>query len=169
MSDYKDYFRIAMMLGMDVSKKSIRFPKDLKAAHDAVSSRFKAEKDAIKDAVIASKAWKTDYKSDTLMVVPAMSQEDLNKESAGLCHCVKTYGDKLMDGKTWIFFIRQRTAPDTPYYTLEASPIDGHMVQCRGDHNRSMTDEVATFTNKFIRHLQKEINTERRALKCQTT
>ena len=168
LSDYKDYIRIATLLGMDISRKSIRFPKDLKAAHDEASARYKAEKDAIKDAAIASKAWKTDYQSEDLMVIPAMSQEDLNKESAVLTHCVHTYGEKLMSGRAWIFFIRQKSAPDVPYYTLEASPEDGHMVQCRGDHNKSMTDEVATFTNKFIRHLQKEINTERRSMACQT-
>ena len=168
LNDYKDYIRIATLLGMDLSRKRNRFPKDLKAAHDKVSSRFKAEKNAVKDAAIARAAWKTDYQSDTFMVIPAMSQEDLNKESAVLNHCVHTYGDRLMNGKTWIFFIRQKAAPDVPYYTLEASPVDGHMVQCRGDHNKSMTDEVSTFTNKFIRHLQKEIVTERRAVKCQT-
>ena len=135
LSDYKDYIRIATLLGMDLSRKRIRIPKDLKAAHDEASSRYKAEKDAIKDAAIANAAWKTDYQSDTLMVIPAMSQEDLNKESAVLNHCVHTYGDRLM---------------------------------CRGDHNKSMTDEVSTFTNKFIRHLQREIVAERRTPKCQT-
>ena len=168
LGDYKDYIRIATMLGMDLSRKRIRFPKDLKAAHDEASSRYKAEKDSIKDAAIASAAWKTDYQDEALMVIPAMSQEDLNKESAVLNHCVHTYGDKLMNGRTWIFFIRQKTAPDIPYYTLEASPVDGHMVQCRGNHNKSMTDEVSRFTNKFISHLQKEIITERRTMKCQT-
>ena len=53
------------------------------------------------------------------MIVPAICQEDLNKESAKLHHCVKTYGEKLASGRCYIFFVREVSNPTEPYYTLE--------------------------------------------------
>ena len=41
-------------------------------------------------------------------------------------------------------FIRKAENPDLPYYTLELSP-KGDIVQCRGNHNCDMTDEVKAF------------------------
>lgn len=168
LSDYEDYMRIAASLGMDISKNSVKFPKDLKTAHDAVNAQWKAAKDEIKEKAIAAKARLiSDYIRNDLMIIAATSQEDLNKESAGLCHCVKTYGDKIARGDCWIFFIRDIRNPDRPFYTLETT-TEGKMVQCRGLHNCSMTEEVKIFTEAFVKDLQKQIGIERRQKLCQT-
>ncbi len=168
LGDYEDYMRIATSLGMDISKNRVRYPKDLKEAHDAVNARWKAEKNEEKEKAIAAKARLiSDYVRNDLMIIAATSQEDLNKESAGLCHCVKTYGNKIANGDCWIFFIRDIKDPERPYYTLETT-TEGKMVQCRGLHNCSMTEEVKTFTETFVKDLQMQISIERRQQLCQT-
>ena len=168
LGDYEDYIRVATKLGMDITKKSIRFPKNLEEAHDRVCDEWEAVKDERTNAMIAAKArLVTDYVKGNLTIFAATSQEDLNKESAGLCHCVKTYGSRIADGRCWIFFIRNIESPDKPFYTMETT-TEGKLVQCRGLHNCGMTDEVKAFTETFINDLQKQIKKERRTL-CQTT
>ena len=167
LGDYEDYMRVAAKLGIDTSKKSVRFPKNLEEAHDKVCDQWEAVKDEQKNAAIAAKARIVqDYVKGNLTIFPAMSQEDLNKESSGLCHCVKTYGDRIAQGRCWIFFIRSIETPDKPFYTMETD-TDGKLIQCRGLHNCGMTDEVKAFANTFTKDLQKQIKKERKAI-CQT-
>lgn len=163
--DYEDYIGTAEKLGMDIHKKSVLRPKDLKQAHDEAVNRLKIERDNLIDAAIAENARADEFSFRGLMVIPAKCQEDLNKESAVLGHCVKTYGGKLARGACYIYFVRDAKAPDTPFYTMETKP-NGELVQCRGKHNCSMTDEVELFTDAFIKMLRAEIKKE--AAKCQT-
>lgn len=182
LTDYEDYIRMATALGMDITKNSIRFPADMRKAHDELTDRYhamkeaerkKAEEEAVKQLAarmdhvkeITGNAVKAAHLPDDLMIRPAFTQEDLNKESAKLCHCVKTYTRKIALGKCWIFFIRKSEDPNEPYYTLETT-TEGKMVQCRGSHNCGMTDEVQTFVDSFTRTLQKQIRKGEKL--CQT-
>jgi hypothetical protein len=148
-SFYVDYLENASALGWDLRRKQILFPEDLKDAHDKAADLRDMEKNAAKNAKMAAHAINVDYSANNLMALPAMSQQDLNNESRVLHHCVKTYGDRVADGKTLIYFVRRTSLPDEPYYTLEISPKDGHVVQCRGLKNCSMTAEVQEFKEGF--------------------
>ena len=91
-----------------------------------------------------------DISSDLFILKIAQSQKELNCESSALNHCVRTYGDKVSRGETVIYFIRRKDEPDKPFYTLEIKP-DGTFVQCRGEYNCSMTEEVKDFTEKVVK------------------
>ena len=164
--DYQDYIRTATVLGMDIHKKSVQRPKDLQRAHDDVVSRWKVSRNSLIDTAIKENARAAEFSAIGLTIRAATCQEDLNKESARLCHCVKTYGDKLARGHCLIFFIRREGEPDVPYYTLETRP-DGTFVQCRGLHNSNMTEDVRLFKDAFVKKLQAEIKKERKTA-CQT-
>ena len=90
-----------------------------------------------------------DIKRNGFILKIAESQEDLNVESSVLGHCVRTYGNKVAEGKTIIYFIRREEKQDEPYYTLEIRP-DGQFIQCRGEHNCSMTPEVEAFKDLVV-------------------
>lgn len=164
--DYIDYMETAQKLGMDIHKKSILRPKDLKQAHDELVAKLKIERNSKIDKAIAENVRADDFRFEGLMIIPATCQEDLNKESAKLGHCVKTYGHKLATGTCLIFFVRDIKNPSEPYYTLETKPT-GEFVQCRGFHNCCMTDEVELFTKAFVKKLKADIKKEREEL-CQT-
>ena len=165
--DYKDYMKNAEKLGMDIHKKSILRPKDLKQAHDDAVNQVNVQRDALIEKAISENARSEEFRFGKLMIIPARTQEDLNKESAHLCHCVKTYGDRIAQGKCWIFFVRSTEEPDQPYYTLETKTT-GEFVQCRGKHNCGMTDEVKLFTDSFVKKLKAEIIKETKEASCQT-
>ena len=155
-----DYIESAYLLGWDLRRKSILFPPDLKRAHDEATALRDMEKNAEKDKKIRMHAIDIDYQIHNLIALPAMSQQELNNESSALSHCVKTYGDRVADGKTLIYFVRRASLPDEPYYTLEISPKDGHVVQCRGLKNCSMTDEVKEFKEGFEKTFMKMMKRE---------
>lgn len=165
LSDYKDYMQACEKLGRDIRKYSVLRPKDLKRAHDEAIEQVKIERNAAIEKAIAENSRTSDFKTKDLMIIPAQSQEDLNKESAKLCHCVKTYGDKIARGTCFIFFVRRTSDPQEPYYTLETRPT-GEFVQCRGLHNCSMTDDVEIFTKAFTKKLKAEISKEKKTAKA---
>ena len=97
-----------------------------------------------------------DFETDTLKLIIADSQIVLNSESSALGHCVKTYGDKVAEGKTLIFFIRKKSEPEVPYYTLEIKP-DGKFVQCRGKYNCGTTEEVEEFKDMVVKEFNRKL------------
>ena len=163
---FVDYIESAYLLGWDLRRKSVLFPPDLKRAHDEATALRDMEKNAEKDKKIRMHAIDIDYQIHNLIALPAMSQQELNNESSALSHCVKTYGDRVADGKTLIYFVRRASLPDEPYYTLEISPKDGHVVQCRGLKNCSMTDEVKEFKEGFEKTFMKMMKREDKACRA---
>lgn len=157
---FVDYIENAHLLGYDLRRKSVLFPANLKQAHDEAAEARKIEKNTKRDELIRMHAIAIDYRLHDLMALPAMSQQDLNNESSVLHHCVKTYGDRVAEGRTLIYFVRRESLPDEPYYTLEISPKDGHVVQCRGLKNCSMTAEVKEFKEGFEKAFTKMLKRE---------
>ena len=151
---YEDYLRSARALGWDLSRKNIMFPKDLKAAHDEAAELLEIEKNSEIDKRISAHAVDIEYRTDDLAIICAKSQGELNEESRVLHHCVRTYGEKVASGRTLIYFVRKTSEINLPYYTLEIDPLTGKVIQCRGEHNRSMTPEVEAFRNGFEKTFQ---------------
>ena len=64
------------------------------------------------------------------------------------------YADRMAKGETAILFVRRKTEPDKPYYTMEYR--DGVVVQCRTAHNASyQTDRpVKAFVDAWLAHIK---------------
>lgn len=165
-SFYVDYLENASALGWDLRRKQILFPEDLKDAHDKAADLRDMEKNAAKNAKMAAHAIDVDYSVNNLVAICAKSQSDLNHESGELHHCVRTYGDRVADGRTLIYFVRAVDRIDIPFYTLEISPKDGTVVQCRGKSNCSMTPEVEEFRDGFEKTFKKMLMTKRGETQC---
>lgn len=155
-----DYIGMCEHLGIDLRRNRNLYPEDLRKAHDEAMKKYEAIKNSEIDAKIKKHIREETFEKEDMLIRCAMSQSDLNNESRVLNHCVKAYGEKIARGSCWIWFIRKAEDPDKPYYTMETD-TDGHMIQCRGDHNCSMTEEVKAFAEGFEKHLQKQIMKER--------
>lgn len=158
--DWLDYIDACKKMGIDIHKNRILFPENLKEAHDLQIAKLAAREDAAKTAAIKAAARCEEFRSDPMIMLPADTQEKLNVESAILHHCVRTYGDRIANGKSWIWFVRKVDDRDTPFFTLETD-TDGNMKQCRGLHNCRMTEDVEKFVSQFTKHLRQEIRKER--------
>ena len=148
LGDYTDYLKECSLLGYDMKNKKILFPENLQQAHETTLNAVRVAKDEIREREFKKgikKVYdKPEFTDGHLLIRPAESIDELCEESKALCHCVRTYADKVCSSRCAILFVRKAEEPDLPYYTLELSP-KGDIVQCRGNHNCDMTDDVKAF------------------------
>lgn len=91
--------------------------------------------------------WNT-YTNDKFMVVRPYLPSDLHREGAELNHCVGTYTNAVLAGRTKIFFVRKKSQPEKPLVTIEVN--NGRIRQERGKGNRVTTPEEHQFIQNWI-------------------
>lgn len=87
---------------------------------------------------------------NAFIVLIAHSPQDLIREGDILHHCVgrMNYDQKFAREESLIFFVRNATAPDIPFVTLEYSLTSKKILQCYGEHDHRPSDNVLEFVNK---------------------
>ncbi len=160
----QDYWNMAQRNGADITIKSIRWPKNLAAAHDrqADVERFRlAAEQKAKDAKKAKAMQglfdkRTEELSvyawgrDGLFIRPAASYGEFITEGAALNHCVAGYAERHAKGKTALFWIRRCEKPDEPYFTLEFNEAKQEVKQNRGKNNCDRTKAVTEFELRWL-------------------
>lgn len=155
--DYCDHLRLLSKTGQRKNSGNF-YPDDFYAKHEELTKLYTAKKRAWVDTGIkkaAEAVAKLEYSSGDLTIRSVKEAAELGKESHCLGHCVRTYDEKVAEGRAYIFFVRQREKPETPYYTLELSP-SYNLVQCRGARNCNMTDEVRGFVQEWLKFVKKQ-------------
>ena len=92
--------------------------------------------------------WNT-YTDDKFMVIRPYLPSDLHREGAELNHCVGTYTNAVLAGRTKIFFVRKKSQPEKPLVTIEVNK--GEVLQERGKGNRETTPEEHKFIENWIK------------------
>ena len=143
-SDYDDYLRAARCVNFNVKDKQIALPKDLHTAHNrvvAVMATLRAEEKAWKNAELQKKnelfdkqREKLEYSVGEYIIRKPNSLAEIVAEGQALRHCVAGYTGRHANGELTIMFLRRKSEPDTPYYTIEVSK-NYQIVQCRGYKN----------------------------------
>ena len=104
---------------------------------------YNLKRDAIKAAQFGKAVKKCEkwvYEEDELAVIAPTLPGDLANEGIELHHCVKSYIEKVANGKTNIMFIRKKTEIDKPFFTVEVSN-NGVVEQVHGFGNRNACTE----------------------------
>lgn len=170
LSDYSDYLDQCRRLGLDVNRKEVAVPQNLRDLHRQYSeelTRRANEKKAKEQAERAKKLAKDlpklkrkyTYASSGLFIRPAEGPEDLLKEGCAQHNCVYScYTEQYLDRKTDILFVRKQSDPDQSYVTVEFK--DGTVVQCRADHNRPAPPDVQEFMQAWLAYLKSNRKTK---------
>lgn len=165
LSTYKDYIKMAKENGKDVENQQVRFPKDLKRAHDEEVKQYKHK---VTKALVAAFAARYEHlqqyswEKDGIMIRPARDENELVVEGKILSHCVATYAESHAKGNTAIFFIRKVEQPEEPWYTLEFKEDRLLVNQNRGKHNCKKTPEVQAFEDAWLEHVKEIIEHKNR-------
>lgn len=165
----QDYWDMAGRLNMDLEDEQVKWPKDLRAAHDKAVDRYNAQKDAITSAAFEKRVEELKHlcwEQDGLLIRPCASMQELRNEGKVLHHCVATYDQKYATGKTAIFFIRRTDKPEEPFYTLELDEKELTVRQNRGLRNCGKTEEVQAFENAWIEWAKKQAKKNKRKVKA---
>lgn len=148
-----DYWRMAAANGADLNNPEVRFPQNLKRAHDQEAQRQRFIKQAGQLAAFEQRAAILDrlsFAADGLLIRPVHDPEELYQEGAKLHHCVYSYASRHAEGKTAIFLIRREDAPDEPFFTLELDEMNLSVRQNRGLRNCGRTKPVQDFQDKWL-------------------
>lgn len=90
------------------------------------------------------------WEHDGILIRPAHSAEELQKEGKALHHCVGSYAGRMVRGETAIFFIRRSEDPEKSWYTLEFDEQRLDTKQNRGLYNCDRTQEIKDFEAAWL-------------------
>lgn len=125
LADYISYCR-------DIDKKPVKtasFTREFVETYQAWSI-LKTEidkKKIVNNYARRAKFWDFSY-GDFIVKIPTCG-EDLVKEGQRMHHCVGNYVNKIVDGSTYICFIRHKDNPDKQYITCQVNPNTGKIGQ----------------------------------------
>lgn len=173
---WRDYLDMAAQLGHDPKKPIILRCKNLKKRHDECVeelNRIKAERDAAEKERFKSVCDKIhdkyifdDGKHEFVFLMPE-KYEDIEKEGRALHHCINSsnrYIERMIARESYLGFVRRRSEPDKPYYTIEFEP-DGSIRQKRSEYNNQPNlSEISAFLRIWQKAIKKRLTAEDIAL-----
>lgn len=148
-----DYLRMAERAGMDMSQEAVRWPKNLRAAHDRAmnaATAVLADTDECANAFremserCAGLAWE----KDGICIRVAERPSELVQEGNVLHHCVGGYSKSHAQGKI-ILFIRHSRRPERSWYTLNIDVRTKAEIQLHG-YGNELADGKKLQINKKV-------------------
>lgn len=161
---YTDYLNMAIELGYDMKDDFVAYPRHIEQAHDAAiavrdeeKNRKKLEQAAEKDNDIRKVERKIrkrfSFEDDKFLIRPAKTNREIVKEGQIQHICVGSgyYSNNMINGTSYILFLRRKESPDVPFYTVEIDK-DYKIRQRHGKYNEQHEEvvEVDKFLNKFV-------------------
>ncbi len=157
---YRDYIECCRDIHADFSDRVIVYPRDFNAAHDRAA--------AAKKAVIYADLKKEfdqrleerrelEFSFGNLTAVQPKNAKEIVAEGRVLCHCVGGYAERHAKGALTIMFLRKKSAPEKPYYTIEVSR-DNKIIQCRGYRNNRANNPKPKAVSEFEKRYQQYLN-----------
>ena len=156
---YADYLEAAQTLGWDLRRHPIRFPKNLREAHDDAIKMAERFRQKVKDEKIATRAkalQELSFSDGFFEIVIPENVSEFRNEGETLCHCVAGYAERVAEGQTAIVFVRQSKEIQTPFVTVELDERKMEIVQARGKNNKNPPQEVSAFLKKWQAFAQKK-------------
>lgn len=157
--EWKDYIRLAIENGYDLTQEVVFFPKNLAKAHDEVTetfNRLQAERKA-RDLEAANvealkrleeRRERYEWQSGDYFIKVPESLAQIIREGQRQQHCVAGYCQRHADGALTILFMRRVSDPDTNFITIEMSR-DDVIVQARMFRNGAPDEDAQAFINRY--------------------
>lgn len=155
---YRDY--LDMLKYVETRRAFKLFPKDaeeLKNLHDQVTPIYQINlNEKTKELFVKQlhKVEKLEYReNDDYVVKIPTKPEDLAEEGLALNHCVKSYINKVVEGKTNIVFIRKKEDEEKSFFTVEVDN-DKNIVQAHGfaNCNVSAVEGLRDFVKEWAKN-----------------
>ena len=157
---YSDYLDQCRQLHYDLSDTAISLPHDFHAMHERLSAliQYKASEAArlaFSEHYDARKRF--EYEKGDLLLRQPESMDEIVHEGKALAHCVGGYAERHAKGITNILFIRKKSEPDKPYYTVEVDN-SGVIRQCYGYKNNKAGNPKPPEIKAFEEHYQQYLS-----------
>ena len=189
LGQWEDYLSMCKRLGKDLSDEMVYRPRQLKRRHsEAVEEirkiemiermKYQEEADGREAEKMREKypgaeealeeiRSRYEYQNEDYIITVPKKLLDIVKEGTALHHCAgssERYFERIMQRETYICFLRRKTEPDIPYYTIEVEP-GGTIRQHRSLYDEEPgIEEIRGFLREWQRVLKKRLNEEDRRL-----
>lgn len=133
----RDYWRMAVLAGMDIEQKEVRWPPHLKEAHDRAMKAQKCNaSQEVREAFdrLVKQCAGLCWEHNGICIRPAASPEELVWEGNILHHCVGGYAKTHANGQI-ILFIRHSRRPERSWFTLNVDIFEKKIIQNHGYAN----------------------------------
>ena len=172
LSQWHDYMRMCGRLKKKTDDTMVFRPRELKRRHDEAvaeielreaeiqadeySNRFPGAEDVLKEV-----RKKFEYENDEYMILVPQRLAEIVAEGRALHHCAGAtdrYFDRIAQRETYICFLRKKSEPKLPYYTIEVEP-GGTIRQHRGylDEEPEI-EKVKPFLREWQQVIKKKLN-----------
>lgn len=132
-------------------------PADLHEAHMRLTRREAHLKHHLENAKFRARRhllrWMK-WRHGGCFIRPVDSLNEITLEGEAQSNCVASYADWHANGETIIMLLRQCSAPNVSWHTVEIDPETLGCRQCYGYKNRARTPEAAAFMEAYINHLR---------------
>ena len=150
-----DYYHMSYIIGRKIKK----YPKYLLSLHNIIVANYNAYKrtyDEKRMKNISDKYKHLEYEKEDFAIVVPEKSDDIINEGVNLNHCVSSYVDRIIGGKTMIVFLRYLKEKNNSLVTLELK--DDKIIQARGSYNRNLKEKEKAFLEKFCKSKKIELN-----------
>lgn len=141
-----DYVKSKTLMGVKFDK----YPKFLRSVHDITALGFRKFKTEYSEEIFNKSIDKQyNWRYNGYIIRCAESADEVKDEGAQLSHCVASYVEDIIMGKSLILFMRKEKEPEKSVLTIE---IRNRVVkQVRGLLNASPTKEQSKIICKWAK------------------
>ena len=163
MTMLEDYWDMAERQGLDLENPVIRWPRDLRAAHNRVqeAQRYattKEQREAFRRMTARCRG--LNWTNGEICIRVAESPEELVQEGKTLHHCVGGY-TRTHAGGGIILFIRHARRPERSWYTLNVDVVNKRILQNHGYYNEHVPGKpplkIPQKVEQFVKDWQERV------------
>lgn len=158
--DYGDYLNQCRELQYNLHDTAICMPRDFEKMHTRLSKLIEHRQSEEEQRLFKmnySERKALEFSSGRLMIRQPKCIDEIITEGKELEHCVGGYAERHAQGALTIMFLRKKSEPDKPYYTVEVSN-DYKIVQCRGLRNNTADNPKPKAVEDFEKKYQEYLN-----------
>lgn len=145
--EYCDYLNMQIEMYGKVKEK---YPNNWLTSLKLMKTKYNKWKQLHKDERFLAQAEKykdLEYKDNKYCIIIPTKANEIVDEGYRLGHCVGSYVDRIINGNTFILFMRKVNSPEESLVTIELK--EGKVCQYKGRGDRAVTKEEDDFLVKW--------------------
>lgn len=146
---YRDTINLQQNLYGEIKEK---YPQYLKTYHDQLVLRYNIYKKHNAENIMLKRSKEYEnlkYENGKYAIVIPQNTKEIIEEGIKQNHCVGSYVNRILDGETFIVFLRYKDTPNEPLVTVEIR--DGCITQAKGKFNRPLSEEERQFLEQWAK------------------
>lgn len=154
-SHYNDYLKMEKALKHNQMRKMNKYPSHFLTQFHILKKEYEAFKKEYDEVLFKEQCDKFRYlekKYKKYQIVVPERIKEIENEADELHHCVRTYIDRVVDGRTLICFLRDNEEPDKPLVTIEVK--NGEVTQAYGRYDGKPEEDAIETMRKWAHEMK---------------